>query len=331
MNIINLSESRIKNWPWLEKDFPQHKWQHIASHANLKFTSLPKHETINRAMATYKACRKARHDNTMLITHAHTLALMAGYASPTLCPGTPHIAYSVSFIDLPQGKQRKFAIKALKNVDKIVIYSTKQRQVLADHFEMPVERIDMLHWTEEVPTIDPNEQPIVAGRYFCALGSQGRDYKSLIEVMKTLPNINLVLVAAPEALEGIEVPDNLKVYSNIPMKDAKNILAHSEFTVLPLRDLHTASGHMTIVLSMLYKKTILTTFTETTFDYIKDHETGLYFEHQNLKDLKEKIESLWDNNQKTIQMNEAAYQFALANCTEQNTIDHLRQFISTHS
>jgi len=100
------------------------------------------------------------------------------------------------------------------------------------------------------------------------------------------------------------------------LKDAHIILAHSKFSVLPLGDAKTATGHMTIVASMFLKKTVLASECEATFDYIQDGQIGIFFNPKDANDLKVKIESLWDDQVKTIVMNDAAYALVDKYCTE---------------
>jgi len=85
-----------------------------------------------------------------------------------------------------------------------------QQKQFSKHFEMPIEKVDILHWIDQAPYIDMTLAPIESGRYCCALGSQGRDYKILFEAMKQLPNIKLVVVASPALLKGLDIPDNVK-------------------------------------------------------------------------------------------------------------------------
>jgi len=41
----------------------------------------------------------------MIFSLGHTLGMMAGYASSKMCPETPHLAYTLSFVDLPEVKK----------------------------------------------------------------------------------------------------------------------------------------------------------------------------------------------------------------------------------
>jgi glycosyltransferase involved in cell wall biosynthesis len=331
MKIINVSESSEPNWKWLAPNFKDYEWLNYSSHNYPALKSLPKHETIGRMAATLQACSKAKKDQSILVAHGHKLCLFTGFNAATICPDVPLLAFTFSFTNLPQGKKRSFAIKASKHPKKFVCSTTMERALYAKYFDIPIEKIDMVHWTAEAPTIDLSTPPIENGRYFCALGSQGRDYKILIEAMKKLPHIQCVVVAAAACLNGLDIPSNVKVHTNIPLKDAHNILSHSEFMVLPLGHSDTPTGHMTIVSSMFFRKTILSTNTESVYDYIENGKTGLYFEDNDVQDLTHKIESLWGDPNNTIAMNDAAFAFAQEHCTEKVAVDYFSNFVKQYA
>lgn len=329
MKIINVSESSEKNWFWINNHFKDqpHEWLNYTCHGYTALKSLPKSESLGRLTAALQACKKAREAPSILVSHGHSLGLFTGFNAKIFCPETPHLAFTFSFTDLPKGVKRKLAIQSAKQPKKFVCSTTMEREVYSKHFEIPIEKIDMVHWSSEPPVIDPNMQPIEKGRYFCALGGQGRNYRVLIEAMKLLPDMKCVIVGTPASLEGLTIPDNVKVYTNIPLKDAHNILHFSEFMVLPLRVAETPTGHMTIVSSMFFKKAILVSDLNYVYDYVDDSKTGLFFEHDNPQDLKQKIAALWENTENTVAMNDSAFAFAQEHCTEQGAVNYFKKFL----
>ncbi len=117
----------------------------------------------------------------------------------------------------------------------------------------------MLHWSVHAPTVPSHEAPLVKGDYICALGSQGRDYDTLFAAMRRLKHIQLVVVATAESLQHLSIPDNVKVFTHIPLAQAHNILTHSRLMIVPLRDSQVPCGHVTIVSGMFFKKAMIVT------------------------------------------------------------------------
>ena len=337
MNIINLSDLDT-NWNWLRDEFKHtnDKWHHYSSLAVKLPRFTPKKDSIARILAACSAVKLARKKTSVLISHGPRPALYAGNLAKIMCSDIPHLVYSFNFTNLPQGAQRRLMTSAFQQPTKFVTYSSVERQLYADYFNIPIEKIDMLHWAVHAPKVDLSAQPIEAGRYICALGSQGRDYATLIKAMKKLPHIKLVLVASADSLNGLNVPSNVKVYSNVPLTTAHNILANSAFMVLPLRDDKVPCGHVTIVSAMFFKKAILVTNSLGVHDYIRDNETGLFFEPKNSDDLGDKIEALWDNSANSDEPNtealsKAGYDFAHQYCTEKTAVSYFENFLKNHS
>jgi glycosyltransferase involved in cell wall biosynthesis len=331
--IINVSDFE-PNWTWLSEEYKDRKdlaWYNYSSRGLSIPKKIPARESIGRGISALRATLNARFSDAILVSHGPRPSMYTGLFAKRIAPETPHLALSFTFTNLPQGKQLSVMRHAYKQPTKFVCYSTMERQLYADYFDIPIESIDMIYWSVNAPTFNQDEPPFEQGRYICALGTEGRDYKTLFAAMKKLPNIKLVVVATAKSIEGIEVPNNVKVVNNIPLSTAFNILAHSEFMVLPLRDKNVTCGHSSIVSSMFFKKSILITNAPTVYDYIENEKTGLFFEPQDVSDLVRKIESLWDNPAGTILMNEAAYQFAHTNCTEKSAFNYFNQFMHSVS
>ncbi len=332
MNVINLSDLST-SWNWLRDEFKHtdDEWHHYSSLAVSLPSFLPKKESIARVIAATKAVNLARKKPAVLVSHGPRPALYAGNLAKVACPDTPHLVYSFNLTNLPNGKQHSWMTRAFQQPTKFVSYSTVERKLYADYFDIPIEKIDMLHWAVHAPKVDLSEAPLESGRYICALGSQGRDYATLIAAMKKLPNIKLVLVASPDSITGLSIPDNVKIYTNIPLAQANNILAHSAFMVLPLRDSQVPCGHVTIVSGMFFNKAIVVTNSLGVQDYIFDHKTGLFCEPKNADDLSEKIQALWDDPAKNTQLSAAGLAFAHEYCTEKTAINYFADFLKKHS
>lgn len=330
-HIINVSDLS-PDWNWLESEFQQldTSWRHFSSLTLQLPSYLPKQKSIARAYSSFKATLKARTPNSVLVSHGPRPTMYVSKFASLICPDVPHLAFSFTFTELPRGKQVDLMKKAYQQPTRFVCYSNFEKNLYADYFNIPLDKIDMIHWSAHEPTHNPNEKPSESGRYICALGTQGRDYKTLFEAMRLLPNIKLIAVVTPEYIQGLDIPENVVIRSNIPLSQAFNILKFSEFMALPLRDSEAPCGHSTIVSSMFFKKSILITNAVTVYDYIEDQKTGLFFEANNVIDLKEKIEMLWENTASTQAMNEAAYQFAVSQCSEQSAANYFQHFLENY-
>jgi glycosyltransferase involved in cell wall biosynthesis len=138
----------------------------------------------------------------------------------------------------------------------------------ANYFGIPIERFDLVRFGVAPSSVFIKDAPPpINVPYICALGKDGRDYKPLIEAMKQLPDLTLIIVAAPHNLRSIEMPENVIAYCNIERDKALNILKHSLLMALPLESDGTSCGHITIVSANYYRKAIVATRSSGIADY----------------------------------------------------------------
>lgn len=279
-------------------------------------------------ISAFQAVNHAKKQPSLLVSHGPRPAYYGGRAAQLLAPSLPHLVYSFNFTDLPTGYQHKAMAKAYQQPDRFVVYSTLEKKLYAQYFDIAPERIDMLHWSVHAPAIPTHETSLVNGDYICALGSQGRDYDTLFAAMRRLEHIQLVVVATAESLQHLSIPDNVKVFTHIPLAQAHNILTHSRFMIVPLRDSQVPCGHVTIVSGMFFKKAMIVTNSEGVHDYVQDNQTGVLFEPKEAGDLAEKIEQLWNDRTKADVLAEAGYAFAQKTCTEQSVIQYFSNYLN---
>lgn len=329
MDIVNLSELDPK-WCWLRDEFKQssHQWHHFSSAESSLPNWLPKKQSIERVIKAFRAVHHAKQQPSLLVSHGPRPAYYGARMAQLLQPSLPHLVYSFNFTNLPTGYQHKTMAKAYQQPDRFVVYSTLEKKLYAQYFDIAPERIDMLHWSVHAPSVPTDEAPIVKGDYICALGSQGRDYETLFAAMRRLRHIQLVVVATAEGLQHLTIPDNVKVFTQIPLTQAHNILTHSRFMIVPLRDSQVPCGHVTIVSGMFFKKAMIVTNSEGVHDYVQDNHTGILFEPKEVTDLAEKIEQLWNDRAQAERLAQAGYAFAQKNCTEQSVIHYFSNYLN---
>jgi glycosyltransferase involved in cell wall biosynthesis len=329
MHIINLSELD-PNWHWLRDEFTHlpNTWAHYTSLGVQLPKWLPKHQSAARFIQAFRAVSESKKTPSLLVSHGPRPAYYGGKLAQLLNPALPHLVYSFNYTNLPTGFQHKAMAKAYQQADRFVVYSTLEKKLYADYFGIAPERIDMLHWSVHAPSVSAHEAPVVTGDYICALGSQGRDYHTLFDAMRLLKHIQLVVVATAESVQHLSTPDNVKLYTHIPLAQAHNILTHSRMMVVPLRDSQVPCGHVTIVSGMFFKKAMVVTNSEGVHDYIQENHTGLFYQPKEARDLAEKIEQIWNDSSKANALAENAYQFANDKCTEKTVVNYFANYLN---
>jgi glycosyltransferase involved in cell wall biosynthesis len=148
--------------------------------------------------------------------------------------------------------------------------------------------------------------------------------------MRRLPKLKLVVVARPENLVGLDVPDNVVVHKNIPLSQVWNIIAHAKLMVLPARDAEVPCGHGTLLIAMKLDTPSILTESMAMTDYITPEETGLVCPPANPAAMAETIERLWDDGKLASSIVRTARKFAAEECSEQRTINYFRDYLRGH-
>lgn len=116
--------------------------------------------------------------------------------------------------------------------------------------------------------------------------------------------------------------------TDIPLKQAHNVLLHSRLMVVPLRDNEVPCGHVTIVSGMFFGKPMVVTNSRGVHDYIEDGKTGLFCEAGNAADMAARIESLLSDKALSSSLADHGLGFAEAHCTEKTVLNYFNRFLS---
>jgi glycosyltransferase involved in cell wall biosynthesis len=191
----------------------------------------------------------------------------------SLCPSVPQVAFAFNFTDLPQGGRRVYMTRALAGIDDFVVFSRFEQPLYADIFGIPEDRIHFLPWAMEAPVPGPeNPLPEALRRagYLSAIGGEGRDYALLAEVMRKRPQMRMVVVARPYSIAGIDFPENVTVFTNLPVPTTWRIAADSNGLTIPLKTDTTACGHITMVGAQLLGLPLIVTRSRGVADYVTE-------------------------------------------------------------
>ena len=221
MRFISISDLMGPDWRFLEplSTDPSITW---STHSGLPRTPLERRirrPALARYRAAFEAAREARNaPGSVLVSHLPLAAAATNLARRMICPQVPQVAFAFNLTDLPTGARRLYLARALQGIDKFVVFSRFERTLYADIFRLPAERIHFLPWAMGTPVLGRDNPAAGLGRYLCAVGGEGRDYALLIQVMRSLPDIRMAIVARPHSLAGLEVPDNITVFTNLPVE-----------------------------------------------------------------------------------------------------------------
>jgi glycosyltransferase involved in cell wall biosynthesis len=327
--VINVSDAPPP-WNWLANRFADDSTAWYACSGYVKGgPALRLRTPLSRFKAALAARQLLRRHSgrNVLVSHGPRASLYSELIARPV--DSLHLAFSFNFTDLPTGTRRALLRRHLKRVDRFVVASSMERDLYADYFEIEAGRIDVLLWSIEPPTGELSKPARFGqGRYICAIGSQARDYATLIESMRMLPNVQLILVASTDSLPSGPIPPNVRVMTHIPLADAMNVLAHCEFMVLPLRGAAVPCGHVTVVSALHMGKAILATDSSGLHDYLIDGRNALLVPDGDSKRLAAQMERLFDEPELRTRLGKEGLAFGRQHCTEDNAVAYFRRFLA---
>jgi glycosyltransferase involved in cell wall biosynthesis len=324
-------------WQWIAGDLgpPLVDWTFFSTQARGIWEEIIRRPALRR----YRACRElaagartGRFD--LIVTHSPLVSCWTEVfcAHRRRCP---HAAFAFNFTELPRGPRLALMRRAFQTLDRLIVFSNFEKRLYSDYFGIPATRFEMIPWRIR----DPRERTAAieqprgtsgldtgqATAAVCAVGSQGRDYATLLEAMRRLPHIPLILVASSKNLKGLHAPTNVDVRQNISLTEAEDVIRRSRFVVVPLLNSKTACGHVTIVFAMFEKRAVLVSDSAGIADYVFPGRNGVLVKPGDPAALAQAIEDLWNRPDEAWRLGEAGREFALSQCLESQTVAYVRR------
>lgn len=239
---------------------------------------------------------------------------------------TYHLAFAFNFTDLPTGLGRWLMKWSFRRVNRFVIFSTMEKRLYEEYFGIPAEKFERITWGVAPPIDQPGPRQIEVP-YVVSMGGEARDYPTLVEVARAMKDTLFVLIVRPATLSGLQLPPNIKVFTNIPWTDAWSLVYYSALAVIPLRTSATPNGHVTLVGGMYLGKAHVVTASSGLADYVTNAENALTVPTGNAAAMQAAIESLLINPGLADRLGAAAKAFADTNCSESVTADFFVRFL----
>ncbi len=206
---------------------------------------------------------------------------------------TQIVAHNFNLGSLPGGLRRAMARFAARQIDAFIVHSPTEIVPYARYLGVAERRIHFVPLQRgEIP--EPRREE-TAAPYLLAMGSAHRDYESLIAAVEQL-GLRTVIVTREDIITRLPKPHCVEFHHGFSEEDCIRLLAGARLSVIPISNLETASGQVTIVNSMMLGVAVIATRCPGSEGYIEEGETGLLVAPFDTEGMKCAIQRLWSDS-----------------------------------
>lgn len=261
-----------------------------------------------------------------LVTVFPQLALTAAIQK-TFSPARrrkPLLAWCFNVGERPPWPSPLLARIFLRHVDQFVVHSRGEIDTLHRWFGIPRGKIAFVPLQRAPIAVTATEDS--ADPFVLAMGSANRDYATMIDAIRGLP-LRLVLVASPRSLAGLEIPANVEVANGLTAQQCRELAQRARINVVPLADVDTASGQVTIVEALRMGRPLIATRGVGSVDYIVDGDNALLVEARDVTALRQAIIRLWDDHGLRDRLSRNALVYAEGNLSDEMAASKLAEML----
>jgi len=250
---------------------------------------------------------------TGIITSFPQLAITTGLHKRLSCKNTPLVAWTFNLGKLYEGPKKKLSQFALSSVDLFIVHSKHEIDSYSQWLHFPPEKFRFVPLQRPVRPIEYNEDQLKP--FVLSMGTARRDYKLFFDVMSEL-GYPTIVVASNHSISDLKKPDNITILNNLTIQQCHELAQKARVNVVPIDNPATASGQVTLIESMMYARPTVVTKTIGTIDYVEDGETALLIDPYEKNQMKQAIQSLWEDPEKRSKLGASARAYVKENLSD---------------
>ncbi len=218
---------------------------------------------------------------------------------------------------------------AVSKADGIVALSQAEEDSLRKMFPYMGERAKFLFEGVDTKYFTPSDTE--EGDYIISVGlDPSRDFGTLIEAMKGLPEIQLHIATKPERVAQYEpLPKNVtaRFYTHEEMKKLYNRARINIVGLNMKEDNNDSMGTYVVIEAMASGKAIIATKTKALSSYIQDGKNGVFVPKHDVKAMQKAIRDLYNNENKRKFLGKNARDFVVKNADAEIYARELSKFL----
>lgn len=193
--------------------------------------------------------------------------------------------------------RKRFAIHCLKGVQFAVVYASQE----VDYYNRIFSGIDkfvfMPYGIDYL--VEEQYEGNLPDSYIFSGGGSNRDYSTLVRAYhrlqkdKELELPPLCIATLPRCLEGVDTT-GIIVLTDVVLETFGDVIKHSMFMVLSLKDTELSAGHQVMLEAMKNNVPVLVNRIRAVEDYVSDEDVTFFCSNDD-KELAEKMKAMLQN------------------------------------
>jgi glycosyltransferase involved in cell wall biosynthesis len=226
-----------------------------------------------------------------------------------------------------------FPVLARRGIDRLVIPSSRQRELVVERWRYAPERILPAKTAIDTRFWSPREG---AGDTVCSVGREMRDYETLIEALRGI-DIPCHIASGASTLNPASGSDDPRA-SNVggrelpagvtagrkSVTELRELYARSRFVVIPLMPTNTDNGAFAVLEAMAMGRPVITTATEGRTEILEDGVNCVLVPPRDVGALRKAIDELWNDPQRCARLGARAREQVVAEHDNEQWLEAIR-------
>jgi glycosyltransferase involved in cell wall biosynthesis len=218
-----------------------------------------------------------------------------------------------------------------RRIDYFIVHSRYDLNFASELYKIPPQKIAFWPFIRGEPAAGlPNEKYTAGIRkkaYIMSYGANARDYRTLFAAAEKT-DLQFIVVARKFNIEGLRIPDNVKVLLDIPLDDCDRLVRNCLFTVFTFDGTEPSCGQVSIVTSLMLGRPIICTDCTAVKDYVVDGYNGLLVNIVDAENLRNKILRLYYDGKLYDKLSSGAKEWAVKNVTPEAFLAHMDKIVT---
>lgn len=282
-------------------------------------------------LQTVKALRKINQYD-LVISHGMQSGAVLALWRRLFKTKAKHIVVDIG--NFAAGKEHGIKLKlmqiASKSLDGVIYHTSNQINYYKKCFPWIVNKSRFIRFGADLDLFKYDDlnanNTEKSDEYFVCVGYDKRDWATLVKAYASIKtDCKLRIIGHVEKkynhIKGVQqVPF-------VPIDELIKQIKNSKFSVLPLQLYNYSYGQMTLLQQMAMKKCVIAARVPSLIDYAVDNQSVIFYTPGDVRDLKEKLQYVLNNENVIKQTGENAYEYLHKRCNEQTMANGFENYV----